>query len=206
MPRMPAPKAPYHHGDLRRVAVARAAQVIGESGVDALGLRSIARDLSVTHAALVHHFGDRQALLQEVAREGFEALANSLQSASIGHASDELRLLAVGTAYLQVARQLPGHFTVMFGRDIISANTPLPLPLQAASERAFAALLQALESPRLDGRALLAWSAVHGLASLWGQGPLLERVGSVAALERLVQETLSLLAASVVPPKKPRAK
>jgi AcrR family transcriptional regulator len=178
----------------------RAGEVIAEHGVDAVGLRSLARDLGVTHAALTHHFGERQALLQELAREGFEALAIALEQAAAAHPTDEQqRLRAIGAAYLDVARRLPGHFRVMFGREITSGCDATPEGLRAASERAFEALLRPLGAARLDARALLAWAAVHGLASLWSQRSLAERVGSPEALGAMIEESLGLLAAGLVP-------
>ena len=61
----------YHHGNLRQALLERAAQVIAESGVEALSLRALARDLGVSHAAPSRHFPDRRALLGELAKDGF---------------------------------------------------------------------------------------------------------------------------------------
>ncbi len=192
----------YHHGDLRRAAVARASEVAASQGIDAVGLRSLARDLGVTHAALTHHFGERRALLQAVARDGFDALAEAMEGAARGAATPPDRARAIGAAYLGVARRLPGHFRVMFGREIIPQGEALPDELERSSSRAFAALIGTFGVEHLDARTLAAWAGAHGLAILSAQGPLLEHAGSAAALEALILETLEVIATrlSATPP------
>ena len=153
--------------------VERAAGIIAEHGVDAVGFRSIAR-------------------------EGYETLAVALEQASSEHSTDEEKIRAAGAAYVDFARKHPGHFVVMFGRDCMPLDgSPMPEPFLVASERAFTALLRTIGATQFTPEALLAWSTVHGLASLWTQGTLVERMGSIAALESMVNQTLRLLATSL---------
>ena len=70
---------PYHHGDLRRALIDAAVGVIEHEGLAALSLRDLARRVGVSHAAPVHHFGDKAGLLTAVAAEGFSKLADALQ-------------------------------------------------------------------------------------------------------------------------------
>ena len=42
---------PYHHGHLRDALIEAAVKAIAEQGVDALSLRSLARDVGVTQIA-----------------------------------------------------------------------------------------------------------------------------------------------------------
>ncbi|MEP6838703.1 MAG: helix-turn-helix domain-containing protein, partial [Bradyrhizobium sp.] len=57
-----APK-PYHHGDLRRVLIDAALQVVGESGPDAVSVREAARRAGVSPGAPFRHFASRDALM-----------------------------------------------------------------------------------------------------------------------------------------------
>jgi AcrR family transcriptional regulator len=163
---------PYHHGNLRRVAIDAAVETIAADGPSALNLRELARRIGVSHAALTHHFGDRTGLLTAIAIEGFERLADSL-SATWERTSS---FLEVGVSYVGFAVRNPGHFAVMFRGDLVQPDDPT---LVAAQERSSALLYGPLESvagsTRDDARTvagIAAWSLVHGLATLWLQGSL----------------------------------
>ncbi|MEV0299437.1 TetR/AcrR family transcriptional regulator [Nocardia sp. NPDC050710] len=162
-------KSGYHHGDLRATILAAAAEQIATDGVDAISLRGLARRAGVSHAAPAHHFGDRAGLITALAIEGFDLLAAELE-----RAGPDLREVAV--AYIRFALNHPGHFDVMFRRDLLRADDSR---LTEARTRSGAALrggvaeLQA-DRPRPHQRAtqLAAWSLVHGFAALWREGAL----------------------------------
>src|SRR5260221_12228082 len=67
-PRAPAPN-PYHHGDLRRVLIDAALQLVGEGGADAVSVREAARRAGVSPGAPFRHFSSRDALMNAVADE-----------------------------------------------------------------------------------------------------------------------------------------
>ncbi|MEV0028291.1 TetR/AcrR family transcriptional regulator [Nocardia sp. NPDC050793] len=162
-------KSGYHHGDLRTAILTAAAEQIAADGVDAISLRGLARRAGVSHAAPAHHFGDRAGLLTALATEGYDLLGAELDSAG-----PDFREVAV--AYVRFALNHPGHFDVMFRRDLLRADDP---ELRAARTRSGAALrsgVAELQPERTDGseRAiqLAAWSLVHGFAALWREGAL----------------------------------
>src|SRR5438105_14870659 len=66
--RATAPK-PYHHGDLRRVLIDAALQLVGEGGADAVSVREAARRAGVSPGAPFRHFPSRDALMNAVAEE-----------------------------------------------------------------------------------------------------------------------------------------
>ncbi len=75
-------KRPYHHGDLRAALIRAALSLIEEHGVKGLALSDAARLAGVSVAAPYRHFKDKEALLAEIAAEGFvmfrDALARGL--------------------------------------------------------------------------------------------------------------------------------
>lgn len=167
----------YHHGALRAAVLTAAAEQIATDGVDAVSLRGLARRAEVSHAAPAHHFGDRRGLLTALATEGFELLADELS----GVAAD---FREVGVAYVRFALRHPGHFAVMFRRDLLRSDD---LELVAARTRAGDVLRAGAASLAVDDSRpagdprdaqLAAWSLVHGFASLWLDGAL---VGSELA-------------------------
>ncbi|MFE2044695.1 TetR/AcrR family transcriptional regulator [Streptomyces sp. NPDC059477] len=104
----------YHHGNLRAELLARAETVLAEDGVGALSLRSLARDLGVSHAAPSRHFADRQALLDALAVEGFERLGAELAESTSGDGGFEDRLTWLALTYVRFATRYPALLEVMY--------------------------------------------------------------------------------------------
>ena len=164
-------KSGYHHGELRRTLIDVAIGVIDKRGVDALNLRELALRAGVSSGAPYHHFADREVLLASIAEEGFSYLEAAMMDERSAAADDATsRLAALGRAYVGFATTHRGYFRVMFRGDLRSPD------LAQARPRAFQLLYEALEDCQRSGVApagdlqplvLTAWSAVHGLATLW---------------------------------------
>jgi AcrR family transcriptional regulator len=149
----------YHHGDLPRTLVEVSLDLVRAHGVEGFSLRAAARTAGVHPAAVYRHFADREELLAAVADAGFRMLADRMRAESAGAAGPAERFAAVGGAYVRFAVAHPAHFRVMFSR----ARSPV-----AGGGSARDLLDDGLRDLGVDapGAALVAWSAVHGLASL----------------------------------------
>jgi AcrR family transcriptional regulator len=168
------PRAPYHHGDLRRALVDTALALVTDEGTWNFTLREVARRAGVSHAAPYNHFPDKTALLAEVAARGFETLRARTDSAARRHPrSARQQLLAIATAYVRFGVEHPAHYRLMFGPEL-AEKVRYP-DLAAAGDSAFAVLTRALECGQIAGQvrrgavrdqALAAWSLVHGLTML----------------------------------------
>ena len=164
-------KADYHHGDLRRALIGAAVKAIAKRGVDSLSLRELAARAGVSPGAPYHHFASRDELLASIAEEGFQRLEARLIAARDA-APDEpsARLQALGLAYVSFAVSAPGYFRAMFHGDAKSSG-PTEAGLRAFHllRDAVVACQDAGQAPKGDLTALvvLAWSAVHGFATLW---------------------------------------
>src|ERR1700722_12177226 len=149
--------------DLRRDQVIRAARDLAESdGWSAVTMRRLAGDLGVTQPVLYSALASRQALIDAVALNGFDDLAVALEAAD---ASPMARM----QAYLGFAAAHPRLYEAMFslpsGLAFAVDDTPEPL------QRAFRGIRDAF--PDADGtRAEVAWSTLHGLATLSAGGRL----------------------------------
>ena len=168
----------YHHGDLKEALIRAALELIAEKGPWAFTFAEAARLLGVSPAAPYRHFRDRDALMADVARRGFELFGAALMRAWDNGRPDPLAAFErMGRAYLDFARREPAYYAAMF-----EAGLPLdPYPeLQQAGDQAFAHLRQAAEllCARLpaDRRppalmvALHVWALAHGVASLFARG------------------------------------
>jgi AcrR family transcriptional regulator len=112
--RAPAPK-PYHHGDLRRVLIEAALELVGEGGVEAVSVREAARRSGVSPGAPFRHFPSRTALIAAVAEEAQRRFRAEIASAMAqAPGGDPLaRFRALGVAYLRWAMRNPAHFEVI---------------------------------------------------------------------------------------------
>jgi len=174
----------YHHGNLKEALVRAALELIAEKGPAGFTFADAARWAGVSPAAPYRHFRDREALLADVARRGFEEFSTALAKAwddgrpDAMHAFDRL-----GRAYLDFAKREPAYYSAMF-----EAGVPLDADpqLREVSERAFAVLRGAAEKlvalMPAQGRppalmlALHVWAMTHGIASLFGRGDAARRV------------------------------
>ena len=191
----------YHHGNLREALIQAARELIAEKGPAGFTFADAARSAGVSAAAPYRHFRDRDALLADVAREGFQRFEAMLATGWANGRPDALTAFQnVGKAYLAFARSEPAYYTAMF-----EAGLPpdLNAELRAAGDRAFAVLRNAAEAvvaqlpagPRPPAlmMALHAWAVAHGIASLFGRGDAGRRSLPMTAEELLESHMLIYL-------------
>ncbi len=120
-------KKHYHHGDLRRALIARAAQIINAEGIEALTLRGLARDLGVSHGAPNRHFKNKQELLTALATEAYQQANEATMAAAEKVGEDPIvRLNAMGRGYMHWALDNRALFNALNHPDIKrSADTEL---------------------------------------------------------------------------------
>ena len=191
----------YHHGNLREALVDAALDLIAEKGPAGFTFAEAARQAGVSPAAPYRHFRDRDALMADVAKRGFERFEKELAAAwDEGRPSKRLAFERVGKAYLGFARNEPAYFSAMFESGLsISAHREL----QEAGDRAFGVLRGACEAilaatpegkrPPAMMVALHIWSLSHGIASLFARGDAARRALPMAPEELLEAATLIYL-------------
>jgi AcrR family transcriptional regulator len=168
----------YHHGNLREALVRAALDLIGQKGPAGFTFADAARAAGVSSAAPYRHYRDRDALLADVARRGFELFAERLERAWADGRPDPLKAFeSVGRAYLAFAREETAHYQAMFEAGVpIGADAGL----HEAADRAFAILRHGAETlvaqlppaarPPALMVALHVWALAHGIASLFARG------------------------------------
>lgn len=194
-------KRGYHHGNLREALVGAALGLIAEKGAGGFTFAEAARAAGVSAAAPYRHFRDRDALVAEVARHGFEIFADGLEAAwAEGRPSARAAFDRVGRAYLGFAREEPAYFSAMFEAGLSALDHP---ELRDASDKAFDVLKRACEAviatlpegkrPPVTMMALHIWSLSHGIAALFARGDRTRRPIPMAPEELLEAAVLVYL-------------
>ncbi|HLH88999.1 MAG TPA: TetR/AcrR family transcriptional regulator [Xanthobacteraceae bacterium] len=167
----------YHHGNLKEALIQAALDLIAQKGPGGFTFAEAARAAGVSPAAPYRHFRDRDDLLVDVARRGFEQFTQALASAwDDGRPEPMSAFERVGRAYLAFARSEPAYYSAMFEAGIPLDASP---ELREAGDAAFAVLrgaadkliarLPAGRRPPALMMALHIWSLAHGIASLFGR-------------------------------------
>jgi len=176
-------KRGYHHGNLKEALIKAALDLIAAKGPLGFTFAEAARAAGVSQAAPYRHFRDRDELMADVAKRGFERFEAVLVRAWNDGAPNPMDAFErLGKAYLAFAREEPAYYAAMF-----EAGVPLDLnpELLLLSDRTFAVLRRASEAvcatmPQ-EGRppplmvALHVWALSHGVASLFGRGDAARR-------------------------------
>jgi|SRR5262245_11142381 len=168
----------YHHGNLKEALIRAALALIAQKGPAGFTFAEAARWAGVSPAAPYRHFSDRDELLANVARRGYEQFETALKSAWSGGRPDVFKAFEnVGKAYLHFARSEPAYYSAMFEAGVPLESNP---ELREAGERCFAVLRQATEQlvatmparnrPPVLMMALHIWAISHGIASLFSRG------------------------------------
>lgn len=165
----------YHHGDLRHSAVLSARNLIANRGIHSLGLRKVSTSIGVSPAALYRHFDNLEQLRADVAAQIRNEIAelmlskrNRVPKSTSAKKFAIDRFEAIGEGYVEYAKKNPRLFEIAF------------LPCEEESTEGFSELawqvlqesVSELEAAGLLDRKtktiapMLAWSSVHGLATL----------------------------------------
>ena len=168
----------YHHGNLREALIDAALDLISEKGPAGFTFADAARGAGVSPAAPYRHFRDRDALMADIAKRGFEALAEDLNAASKDGSRNAVATIErIGQAYIDFARREPALFSAMFESGLAPSEAP---DVKVAEDRAFGVLLEACEAisdsaktahrPPPMMMALHLFSLAHGIAALYSRG------------------------------------
>lgn len=202
---MGTPGDSYHHDDLREALLQTATRIIDEKGVNGLTMRELSRQTGVSRTAPYRHFEDKSDLLATVATQGFDQLRKQLRQARLNENErpDPMdRFRQMGLAYVEFARDYPTHYRLMFGR-IHWRDGSYP-ELEAIAEETYGELVNMIETCQAAGKleasepeqmAFVAWSLVHGLASLIIDG----HAQGISKLDELIRYALEWLTGGMKP-------
>ncbi|BBZ06258.1 TetR family transcriptional regulator [Mycolicibacterium doricum] len=175
----------YHHGALHEAILDAAVTEATKSGSQAIGVRALAKAVGVSPSAIYRHVPSIDALLAEVSQVARQHLAARMierreNVPKHGTPLDRAfaRFRAVGQAYVEFALSDPHLFDTAFTPTTLTLPKPdgpsaWQVVVDGVQELVDAGALGSAAAP---DAVLIAWSSVHGIASILRRGLLMDTV------------------------------
>jgi len=166
--------------------------LVHEEGWAALSIRKIAEAIEYSAPVVYDHFENKDAILAEFNKKGFQLLGSQLQAARQQHTNPERQLEAIGIAYWNFAFEHKQYYQLMFSLGIPTCASARKIPevgecmdvIRCTIEHIIKTHGNAVMDPFLKFQAFL--SMIHGLVSINIIGP-----ANNEELNRLVLQDLS---------------
>lgn len=160
-----APKGGLSAPTLKARALDVAIEMVALRGPDDVNVRDIAETIGTGASSLYYYFKSKDALLAEVAAEGFgrlEAAVVAARNSGLGH--EPIR--ACGGAYLRFIREQPMLYKVMYSERILSGFEVAREAEHRAFETFAAGIADGAPTQATEDSALALWAFGRGVASL----------------------------------------
>ncbi|MET8777394.1 TetR/AcrR family transcriptional regulator [Nocardia sp. NPDC050713] len=176
----------------RHRRIIETARELAESqGWESVTVRRLADRIEYSQPVLYSHFAGKTAIVTAVAEQGFAELTEALRAAHATAETPAAALESVARAYLDFAAANPALYDAMFlMKTDLTFGPDAPQALRegwAELERLFRPYV---EEPDLGARTEVAWSSIHGMATLARGGRLVPELWE-ARLRILVDEWLA---------------
>jgi AcrR family transcriptional regulator len=184
---------------LKTRALDVAIEMVGQRGPDHVNLRDIAETIGTGVSSLYYYFKSKDALLAEVAAEGFGRLEAAVTAArNDGLGREPIR--SCGGAYLRFIREQPMLYKVMYSERILAGFEVA----REAERRAFATFAAGIAdgapTQATEDGALALWAFGRGVASLSMAHEAAEPGSGHALSRRLVDGLEVLIGRRIRPP------
>lgn len=189
---------------LRQNIVVAARDLLLEQGLSGLSMRSIAERIEYSPATIYLYFKDKDELVGEVVRTGFELMESVAvdELKRLGPAADGAEQYgALGRAYARFAVENPAYFRVMFELPGTPGGECEP-ECAATSPTGFERTVEVVRSAMDHGSmragdarrtALIGWGLIHGLTTLYLSGHLSEEVTDVDEFYGMIEYAMETI-------------
>lgn len=170
-------KKTYHHGNLAESLLDAVDELATKFGLEAVTLRACAKLVGVSPSSAFRHYSDKRALLTAFATKALYQLSDAMQQSKEQAKKDNKNTFnAVGQTYIEFALNKPAFFRAMWREETIYTNDKAYIiatqQLGSHLQGGFADTIEDQDPDSFSPQELLAWSSVHGLASLLIDGPV----------------------------------
>lgn len=157
--------------EIRNNILSTAWQMVKDEGWQSLSIRKIADAIEYSAPVIYDHFENKEAILHEFGKQGFELLAKKLRAAKEKHDQPEDQLKAIADAYWNFAFRNKEYFQLMFsvgmqGCEVEKCTEPLfyrTLVMQPIEE-----IIKRNKNNKANAclKYHTYWSIMHGLISI----------------------------------------
>jgi AcrR family transcriptional regulator len=186
---------------VRKAILDKASAILAQEGPHALSMRKLSEKVGASTIVLYTYFKDKQDILDELYREGFERLAHDLQAVAAGDDPMEY-VMELGRTYRRSAVANATYYQIMFSQ-CVQGFTPSPESLET-SKNCFLVLRQGVQRCAEAGltvpgnateTAQVLWGTLHGIISL----ELFGYLGSAAMGEARLEQAIQTIKAGLTP-------
>lgn len=183
----------YHHGDLRSTLIKAGLKVLDNEGIEAVGIRRLAREVNVAHSAPANHFSNKKALWTALAVDCFRSLVAEIaptdESQNGNHAKSdpESQVRQLASATISYGLRYPNRFRLMFRWDQLDQDNDEVKQTLAQTYRLLLSAINNLplkKTMSLETYAISLWSMVHGYTMMRIEGTLIPGVDDISGLPR----------------------
>jgi AcrR family transcriptional regulator len=158
--------------DTRNNILDASLEIVKDEGWPALSMRKIADKIEYTAPIIYEYFNNKEAILQELTRKGYQKLARQMTDASNLFTEPDRQLEAMWLAYWNFAFAEKELYQVMYGVQTNCCTGENPCSVMKGPETLLRTKIEELAPPEkrskeyIDRRYYTFWSVVHGLISI----------------------------------------
>src|SRR5215475_2094756 len=147
-------------------------EMVVTEGWQSFSIRKIADAIEYSVPVIYSHFENKDAILLEFNRKGFQLLADALEHAKAGEPEPANQIRAMGRAYWTFAFENKEYYQLMFGLGIPTCETVSKIPAIGAFSEVIISSIVAMvgpgKQPSFDPflKYQSFWSMLHGLVSI----------------------------------------
>jgi AcrR family transcriptional regulator len=147
-------------------------KMVVTEGWPSFSIRKIADAIEYSVPVIYSHFENKDAILLEFNRKGFELLTEALAAAKAGEPDPANQIRKMGRAYWDFAFQNKEYYQLMFGLGIPTCEAVSKIPALASFSEVILSSIVAMvgsdKKPNFDPwlKYQSFWSMLHGLVSI----------------------------------------
>lgn len=158
--------------EVRSNILSTAWQMVREEGWQSLSIRKIAEAIEYSVPVIYDHFENKEAIVHEFAKEGFQLLAKKIQKAKEKSPDPAEQLKAIADAYWNFAFKNKEHYKLMYGMGMPGCEIEKCFPdnksFRGMVLEPIIKLIEKSKSPDTNPclKYFTFWSILHGLVSI----------------------------------------
>lgn len=184
--------------EVRTSILKTARDIAAADGWAAVTVRKVAQRIGYTAPIIYEHFGSKDEMLNQILKDGYDALFVSMKQLSDQQSSSEGRLRAFITAYWDFSHDTPELYQLMYGMEGARATSEeardYASPITAYVTQELVRFNPLITPAHVAIYMVKAWSMLHGTIALDISGYTQRYVSSDTLKETVTNDILQLMA------------